>query len=425
MNILVIGSGAREHALCENILKSPLCDDLSCAPGSAGIAEIATCLPDIGAKDIDAIVTYCKNNKPDLVVIGPDDTLALGLTDELEKLGIPAFGPSQKAAKIEWSKAYMKDLCRTCGINTAAYGCFTEMDKAKNFINSMDAPIVVKADGLALGKGVLICENHCVALRVAENMLSGDKFGDAGREIVVEEFMTGFEVSYFAFVDGNTVLSIGHAQDHKRVGEGDTGPNTGGMGAISPAPNVTPEMEDEIINDIFKPIAKKMTDDGTPFRGILFAGLMIDGLGTARVIEFNARWGDPECQSILPRVDTDLVPIMLATAKGELATIKEPIKLSNKHAFGVFLAAKGYPESYQKNTVIKLPEQTPKNIHVFQAGTLRNDNGTLRNGGGRTLSIVALSDTIEQARDDAYAYVDNVDWAEKFYRRDIGWRAFK
>lgn len=425
MKILVIGSGAREHALCEHIKKSSLCDDLYCAPGNAGIADVATCLPDIRAEDIPAILKYCESEKPDFVVIGPDGTLALGLADKLEDMNIPAFGPTQAAAKIEWSKAYMKDLCKSCNVNTAAYGRFTEMDRAKNFINLMDLPIVIKADGLALGKGVIICDNRCEALRVAEKMLSGETFGDAGREIVVEEFMTGFEMSHFAFVDGETVLSIGHAQDHKRVGEGDTGPNTGGMGAISPAPRVTKEMEDEIINDIFKPLAKKMSDDGVPFRGVLFAGLMIDGLGTPRVIEFNARWGDPECQSILPLTQNDLTPIMLATAKGELAQCSDKITLSEQKAFGVFLAAKGYPETYRKKTKIILPDTKPDNINLFHAGTTKNKDGELLNNGGRTLSVVAIADTMEQARDDAYAYIDKIQWSEKFYRRDIGWRAFK
>lgn len=426
MKILVIGSGAREHALCDMAHNSPLVSSLYCAPGNAGISQIAKCVADLGAQDVEGIVTWCQKEQPDLVIIGPDDTLAAGIVNELDKINIPAFGPTKEAAKIEWSKAYMKDLCRQHGIKTAAYGRFDNIVSAQNFINSMDTPIVVKADGLALGKGVLICESRCDAIAAANNMLSGESFGKAGQEIVIEEFLQGFEVSCFAFVDGETVVPIGHAQDYKRALEGDKGPNTGGMGAISPLPQFSSEMHDEVITDIIKPLAKALKDDGRPYRGVVFAGIMVDPMGVPYVIEFNARWGDPETQSILPRVKDDLIPYFMATAKGELHALEnKPITLRDEKTFGVFMAADGYPESYPKNTRINLPETIPEDIHIFHAGTKFDDNQNLLNGGGRTLSVVALDKDLEKARDKAYSFIDTIDWPEGFYRTDIGWRAFE
>lgn len=422
MKILVIGSGAREHALCWKIAQSPLCSSLFCAPGNDGIAQLAQCVPSVGAEDIPGILDWADVHKPDLVVIGPDGALALGLVDSLEARGIKAFGPTRAAAKLEWSKAFMKDLCRQNNIPTAAYGRFTDLCDAKKFINIMCPPMVVKADGLALGKGVIICHKHLEAINAAENMLTGRLFGEAGTEIVIEEFLQGFEASYFAYVDGRHVVPIGAAQDHKRVGEGDTGPNTGGMGAISPVPGFTPEVEKQVLSDILQPLANALADAGTPYSGVVFAGLMIHN-GKPVVIEFNARWGDPETQSLMPLLEDDIVPYFMAVAEHKLNGLGRP-KLSQKASFGVAIAAKGYPDKYEKRTSVRLPTHTPENIHVFHAGTIKEGDHWL-NSGGRTLSIVAVANTMAQAKADAYAFIDQIDWPQGYYRRDIGWRAFQ
>lgn len=421
MKILVIGSGAREHALCWRFKRSESCSSLFCAPGNAGIAQEAAVLPHIGAEDIDAIVAWCQAEQPGLVVIGPDGSLALGLADRLAEIGIPVFGPSKAAAQIEWSKAFMKDLCQEAGIPTARYGRFTDVGEAYAFIRSLPLPVVVKADGLALGKGVLICETYEEAEKVASDMLSGASFGDAGREIVVEEFLHGFEVSYFALVDGAFVMPMESAQDHKKVGEKDTGPNTGGMGAFSPAPRFFIDTEMNVLDRIVRPLAQALVSRGTPYRGVVFAGLMIQN-GEPIVIEFNARFGDPECQSLMRRWQDDPVPYLLATAQGRLHEIKHPPRMSAQMAVGVVMAAKGYPDAYQKRTAINLPAETPDEIVVFHAGTAI-EGGQLVNTGGRSLTVTATGPDPRTAIDKAYAFVDKIDWPDGFCRRDIGWRA--
>lgn len=421
MKILVVGGGAREHALCWRLKRSPSCTSLFCAPGNAGIAQEALCLPAIGAEAIDAIVDWCTRERPDLVVIGPDGTLALGLTNRLEEIGVPAFGPTKAASQIEWSKAFMKDLCAEAGIPTARYGRFTDVQKAYAFIRSLPLPVVVKADGLALGKGVLICDTYEAAEKAAADMLSGASFGDAGREIVVEEFLQGFEVSYFALVEGLNVIPLESAQDHKRVGEQDTGPNTGGMGAFSPAPYFSFAVEEIVLNRIVQPLAQALVERGTPYRGVVFAGLMIQD-GQPIVIEFNARFGDPECQSLMRRWQDDPVPYLLAVAQGRLHDIKTPPRMSEEMAVGVVMAANGYPDAYKKRTPINLPEHTPDGIVVFHAGTALEE-GQLVNTGGRTLTVTATGPDPRSAMDKAYAFVDSIDWPEGFCRRDIGWRA--
>lgn len=420
MNILVIGSGAREHALCWRLSQSPKCGQIFCAPGNAGIAQIAQCI-DLKAEDVPAILNWCTEHKPDLVVIGPDGALAEGLVDALEASGIKAFGPTKEAAKIEWSKAFMKDLARKAGIPTAAYGRFQDIEAAKKFINIMAPPIVVKADGLALGKGVIICEDHLEAISAAENMLSGRLFGEAGAEIVVEEFLHGFEASYFAMVDGRNVLPFGVAQDHKRAFEGDTGPNTGGMGAISPVAGFTPEVEELTIKQIIQPLADAMADMGTLYSGVVFAGLMIQD-GKPCLIEFNARWGDPECQSLMCLWQDDPIEYFMAVANHDVSHLSRPT-LAKKAAFGVVIASKGYPDTYEKGTSVRLPETTPANIQVFHAGTAIRDD-ELVNTGGRTFTVVATADTLAQAKDDAYEFINTIEWPQGYYRSDIGWRAF-
>lgn len=420
MKILVIGSGAREHALCWRFRQDPACTSLYCAPGNAGIAAVAVCLP-IKAEDIAGMSAWCVAERPDLVVIGPDAVLELGMTDALEALGIPVFGPTRAAARIEWSKAFMKDICAQAGIPTARYGRFTDLAPAAAFIDGMTAPIVVKADGLAAGKGVIICDTKDEAVRVAADMLSGQSFGAAGKEIVVEAFLQGFEVSYFALVDGHTVVPVASAQDHKRVGEKDTGPNTGGMGAISPAPGFTTEIEQKVLATVIQPLADALVANGTPYRGVVFAGLMIeDGMPT--VIEFNARWGDPETQSIMCRWTGDAISYFLATATGTLASLPLAPVMSSETALGVFICTRGYPDTYNKHTPIKLPDMLPQNTALFHAGTALQ-NGQLVNTGGRTITVVAIGPDAATAQRDAYKLVDAIDWPDGFCRRDIGWRA--
>ncbi len=420
MKILVIGSGAREHALCWRIKRSPSCTTLFCTPGNAGIAHEAECLT-IAADDIAGLVAWCVAEQPDLVVVGPDNTLELGIADRLHEVNIPCFGPTRAAAQIEWSKAFMKDLAREAGIPTAAYGRFTDLTAAETFINGMTAPIVVKADGLALGKGVLICQSRNEALNAARDMLSGELFGKAGAEIVVEEFLHGFEVSYFALVDGDTVVPLASAQDHKRAFDGDKGPNTGGMGAISPAPHFDAELEQLVLTTVMQPLARTLVDKDTPYRGVVFAGLMIQD-GKPVLIEFNARFGDPETQSIMRRWADDPVPYLLATAKGELDRVLTHPQMSGETALGVFMAAKGYPDAYKKRTVVRVPDVQDEHVTVFHASTAL-ENGHLVNMGGRTLTVVATAQDPATAQKRAYAFVDQIDWPEGFCRRDIGWRA--
>jgi phosphoribosylamine--glycine ligase len=421
MKVLVVGSGGREHALCWAISASSLCDKLYCAPGNAGIAEVADCVA-IAAEDVEAIVDFAREQKIDLVVVGPEVPLVKGLVDKLEAAGIAAFGPTASAAALEGSKGFTKDLCAQYGIPTAAYGRFREAAAAKDFIRRHGAPIVVKADGLAAGKGVVIAQSVAEAEAAAEEMLGGS-FGVAGAELVIEEFLSGEEASFFALVDGNTALPLASAQDHKRVGDGDTGPNTGGMGAYSPAPIVTPAMAETIMAKIIRPTVAAMAEMGRPFKGVLFAGLMIDAAGP-KLLEYNTRFGDPECQVLMMRLKSDLLPALIAARDGALAHFD--LRWHDEAALTVVMAARGYPGSYEKGSEIRGLDKAAKlpNVTVFHAGTARKD-GKIVATGGRVLNVTATGKTVAEAQRRAYEAVDAIDWTGGFCRRDIGWRAVK
>ncbi len=421
MKILVVGSGGREHALCWSMLKSPLCEKLYCAPGNAGIAAVAECLP-IAVDDIGGILAACKTHDIDFVVIGPEIPLALGLADELRSVGVCCFGPSKAAAQIESSKGFMKDLCVRAGVNTAAYHRFQDAELAKTYVREQGAPIVVKADGLAAGKGVIIAQTADEACAAIDEIMVKKIFGASGAEVVIEEFMQGEEASFFALCDGNTALPFAAAQDHKAVYDGDKGPNTGGMGAYSPAPVIDDAMQARIMNEIIHPIVAAMRDMGCPFTGVLFAGLMITAKGP-RVIEFNARFGDPETQPIFMRLKSDALSLLYAAARGLLDGVS--IEWHNLAALCVVMAAEGYPGEYKKNTVIRGLDAAAVVPHaqVFHAGTARNAAGDVVANGGRVLGITASGVTVAEAQARAYEAIDKIDWPEGFCRRDIGWRA--
>jgi phosphoribosylamine--glycine ligase len=421
MKILVVGGGGREHALCWTIAGSPLVEKLWCAPGNAGIEQDAECV-DIGAEDIDGILAFVDANKADLVVIGPEAPLVAGLADKLGERGVRAFGPSAAAAILEGSKGFMKDLCARHGIPTAAYGRFDDPAAAKAFIADQGAPIVVKADGLAAGKGVLICETIEQAEQAVDDMLTGGAFGAAGAEIVVEEFMEGLEASFFALVDGEHALPLASAQDHKRVGDGDTGLNTGGMGAYSPAPVVTDEIAETVMEKIILPTVRGMAEEGRPYKGVLYAGLMLTDEGP-KLVEYNVRFGDPECQVLMARLMSDLVPAMVAACDGELKDFD--LRWDDDAALTVVMASNGYPGSYEKGSVIGgLDEATnSEGVTIFHAGTALNAAGETVATGGRVLNVTATAPTIAEAQKRAYAAVDKLDWPGGFCRRDIGWRA--
>lgn len=423
MKVLLVGSGGREHALAWALAQSDNCSALYCAPGNAGIEQCAE-LVAIQAEDVDGLTTFAKDNEIDLVIIGPEAPLVLGLADRLHEAGIDVFGPSAKAAQLEGSKGFMKDICKKYEIPTAAYERFTDVAKAKKFIDDNAIPIVVKADGLAAGKGVIICETRQQAYMAVEEMLSGAAFGDAGHSVVIEEFMDGEELSYFALADGKTILPLTSAQDHKRAFDGDQGPNTGGMGAYSPAHMMTPDLEEKIIHRIIEPTVKAMADEGAPFTGVLFAGLMVVD-GEPKLIEYNARFGDPECQTLIARLQGDLLQILQASAQGRLNDIKGQVSWSDQTAMCVVMAAKGYPGSYEKNTLIQgLSEaEEVENTIVFHAGTSKNEDGDIVNVGGRVLGITATGDNIGHARRLAYEAVERVNWPDGFCRHDIGHRA--
>lgn len=425
MKILLIGSGGREHALAWKLVQSPQCEILYCAPGNPGIAAHAQCV-DIKADDIDTLVTWAQDHKIDFVVVGPEAPLVKGLADRLRNAGIPVFGPSQAAAQLEGSKGFTKDLCTTYDIPTAAYGRFTDVAAAQAFIDKHGAPIVIKADGLAAGKGVIIAETVAEAKQAAQDMLTGGQFGKAGAEIVIEEFLDGKELSYFALSDGKTMLPLTSAQDHKRVFDGDEGPNTGGMGAYSPAYMMTPDLEQKILTRIIQPTIDGMAADGHPFTGVLFAGIMVVK-GEPYLIEYNVRFGDPECQTLMMRLEGDLMRVLKACADGDLANVQDEIHWSNDPALCVVMATKGYPGSYPKNTVIKNVKNCDddKTI-VFHAGTRKDESsGDLLSTGGRVLGVTAKGLTISEAHERAYKAVDTIDWPDGFCRRDIGWQALR
>jgi len=419
MNVLLIGSGGREHALAWSISASPLLSKLYCAPGNGGISEIAECVP-LPVADHEAVVRFCKDNKVDFVIIGPEAPLVAGIVDDLTAAGIKCFGPSKAASQLEGSKAFTKDLCREFNIPTGTYGRFTDPATAKAYLADQPLPIVIKADGLAAGKGVVIAETRPDAEAAIDACFSG-AFGKAGEEVVVEEFLRGEEASVFALVDGTTALVLAAAQDHKRVGDGDTGPNTGGMGAYSPAPVMSDELITRTMDEIIRPTVAAMEKRGTPFKGVLYAGLMITPEGP-HLIEYNVRFGDPEMQVLVMRLKSDLLAAMLATADGELKTID--LQWHEDAALSVVMAANGYPGTPLKGTQIKgLAEASQDaDVEIFHAGTKREGEKLVANG-GRVLNVTARGKTVAEAHARAYAAIAKIDWPEGFCRKDIGWRA--
>jgi phosphoribosylamine--glycine ligase len=419
MRVLVVGGGGREHALCWSIARSPLLAKLWCAPGNPGIAAVADCIA-IGAEDIPALVAFARDQAVDLVVAGPEAPLTLGLADSLGAAGIPCFGPSAAAARLEGSKAFCKQVADAAGVPTAAWVRFEEAGAARAHLRATGAPIVVKADGLAAGKGVVVATTLAEAEAAIAAIMEDRIHGSAGAAVVIEEFLEGEEVSFFALCDGTEALAFGAAQDHKRVGEGDTGPNTGGMGAYSPAPAFTPALRAEVMDRFIRPTLAEMARRGTPFRGVLFAGLMLTATGP-KLIEYNVRFGDPECEALLPLLRSDLLPVLHAAANGSLAGTT--LEFTDRHSLVVVMAAEGYPGTPRRDTPIRGLDQAEALAQVFQAGTLRGADGVLRANGGRVLAVTGVGATLRDARDAAYAAVDSIDWPAGFCRRDIGWRA--
>lgn len=419
MNILILGSGGREHSLAWAAKQNPKCDRLICAPGNAGMAEIAKCLP-VNTEDGAAVVALCQAENIDFAIVGAEGPLAAGVADDLRAAGILTLGPSKAAAELESSKAFTKEICDACNAPTAAYARFTKLEPAKAYVKEQGAPIVIKADGLAAGKGVIVAMELQEALDGLEDIFGG-AFGAAGAEVVIEEFMEGEEASFFVLSDGKNILPMGTAQDHKRAYDGDEGPNTGGMGAYSPAPVMTDAVIQKALDEIVQPTVDEMARRGTPYQGVLYAGFMIKD-GQPRLVEYNVRFGDPECQTLMMRLGAQALDVLLACAEERLDSTQ--INWADDHAITVVLAAKGYPGSYDKGTVIKglnaLPSDS-KNM-VFHAGTKAEDGKVLAIG-GRVLNVTARGDTLSEARDRAYAMVDKIDWADGFHRKDIGWRA--
>ncbi len=419
MNILILGGGGREHSLAWAVMQNPKCDRLIVAPGNAGIAEIADCAT-LDIEDGGLVTDFAVENSIDFVIIGPEAPLAAGVADRLREAGIACFGPSRDAARLEASKAFTKEICDACGAPTARWARFAEAEAARAYVRQQGAPIVVKADGLAAGKGVIVAMTLDEALAAVDNIFGG-AFGAAGAEVVIEDFMEGEEASFFVLSDGETVLPIGTAQDHKRVGEGDTGPNTGGMGAYSPAPVLTEAVAERALDEIIRPTIVEMARRGTPYQGVLYAGLMI-AYGVPRLVEYNARFGDPECQVLMMRLGAQALDLMLACAERRLGEAR--VNWADDHAMTVVMAARGYPGSYEKGSVIAGLEALPEDSWqmVFHAGTEARE-GRVVASGGRVLNVTARGDALREARDRAYAMADKIDWPEGFYRRDIGWRA--
>jgi phosphoribosylamine--glycine ligase len=423
MKVLIVGNGGREHALAWHISQSHKCTGLYCTRANPGISECAESV-DLSSEDHQGIVSFTKDNGVDLVVIGPEAPLVEGLSDQLRENNVKVFGPSSQAARLEGSKEFMKDLCAKYDIPTASYGAFSDVSEAEAYIDSMQGRVVVKADGLAAGKGVVICESGEDAKMAVKRIISDREFGNAGDRVIIEEFLEGEELSVFAVSDGKTYTYLTSAQDHKRAFDGDTGPNTGGMGAYSPAHMMNDDLQKEIEKKIIKPTLAAMEKEGCPFSGVLYAGIMLVD-GEPYVLEFNVRFGDPECQPVMMRLETDLLEILSACAEGKLAKIKEDIYWRQKSALCVVYAAKGYPGEYQKNTLIKGIEEAEslEGVKVFQAGTAWNEEKEIVNTGGRVLGVTALGDSVFLAKSLAYNAISKIDWPDGFYRKDIGYRA--
>lgn len=423
MNILLVGSGGREHALTWKIAQSPLVTRLVAAPGNPGMARHAELRPEFKATDAEGLAALAREMKADLVVVGPESALAEGLADRLNAAGIPCFGPTAKAAQLETSKAFSKAFLQRHGIPTAGYGVYEDTASAKAALNNYSPPYVIKADGLAAGKGVAISPDRQDAEAEIERMLGG-RFGSAGSRVVIEEFMDGEEGSLFALCDGQRAVLFGGAQDHKRAFDGDLGPNTGGMGAYSPAPVFTPELVQAANDRVVQPTIQKMAEEGAPYRGVLYAGLMATSEGP-KVVEFNARFGDPECQVLMMRFDGDIVPLLLACARGDLTKAPAP-RFKDGTVICVVMAAKGYPDSPLEGSVIRGADQDfGPHVQVFHAGTRKRDDGTLVAAGGRVLNVCAYGADIAEARERAYEAIARIDWPGGFNRTDIGWRALE
>lgn len=417
MNILILGGGGREHALAWAIRQNPKCDRLIVAPGNAGIAGVAECA-DLDVLSRAEVLEFAQENAVDFVIVGPEAPLAAGVSDALRDAGFLVFGPSQAAAQLEASKTFTKEICDACAAPTAAWARFSDAAAARDYVTAQGAPIVVKADGLAAGKGVTVAETVDQAHAAIDDIFDG-AFGDMS--VVIEEFMDGEEASFFILSDGTDCLAIGTAQDHKRVGDGDTGPNTGGMGAYSPAPVLTPAIQDQVMERIVRPTIAEMARRGMPFQGVLYAGLMIAG-GQARLVEYNVRFGDPECQVLIMRLGGQVLDLLLACAEGRLA--QTPVTWANDHALTVVMAAQGYPGSYAKGTIIGGLQALPETSFqmTFHAGTADRDGAVVATG-GRVLACTGRGATLAEAHQRAYALVDAIDWPQGFCRRDIGWRA--
>jgi len=420
LRVLLLGSGGREHALADAILKSEYCAELHVAPGNAGIAEIANCHA-INIDDNHAVTALAQKLQIDFVVVGPENPLVNGVVDALAEINIPAFGPTAAAAKLEGSKAFMKDVVVTAQVPTASHKVFTDPVEAKKYIADRGAPIVIKTDGLAAGKGVTVAISEEDALQAIDDAMVNKIFAGSGSKLVIEEYLEGPEISLFALCDGERAICLGAAQDHKRAYDGDLGPNTGGMGAYAPVPRATARFKDTVMEQFIAPVLKEMQIRGAPFKGILFAGLIITQSGI-RLIEYNVRWGDPETQVLVPRIQADVLQLFWRAAHGKLDEVPA-VTLSEDAALCVVMAAKGYPGKYEKNTVIQnLAAAQNENTKIFHAGTARNDQNEFISAGGRVLGIVGFGKDLKTAQKNAYGTIDNIDWPGGFCRRDIGWR---
>ena len=424
MNVLIIGSGGREHALAWKAAQSPSANRVFVAPGNAGTSlEPNIENVDIAAEDIAGLVEFARQNEIGLTIVGPEIPLVMGVVDAFMKAGLRCFGPTKAAAQLEGSKTFTKDFLARHHIPTAAYGTFTDVRSAIDYLHQQSFPIVIKADGLAAGKGVIIAQSLQQAIAAIEDMLAGNKFGNAGHRVVIEEFLQGEEASFIVVVDGKHIVPMATSQDHKARDDGDTGPNTGGMGAYSPAPVVTPEIFDRVMQQVIKPTVSGMAQEGYPYTGFLYAGLMIDSSGTPKVLEYNCRFGDPETQPIMMRMQSDLVDLCNKAIDGQLADVTT--QWDSRASIGVVMAAGGYPDSYQKGDVIKGLPPVGENMQkgkVFHAGTKRVNDDIVTNG-GRVLCVVALGDTVKLAQENAYQLVQQIHWTNAYYRKDIGHRA--